>query len=359
LEAPQADVAQALFVLASCPVASALDWTLVPAALPAGERARHEEEARTAREDRPPAPLAFDCQVLWSGSAGTVPTILGASVAQALGAPDAVFAPATRMPMRKALEESTSLGDPAVRSRLLVAHTTLPPLLPSPDALAAVAPALRPPVRPRLPEAEMPHEGACLGWTYDGRAARLSVADRLRHVWILGQTGTGKSTLMLNRILQDLEEGHGVAVFDPHGELVDAVRRLLPASRRGDVVLVDLADRGHTPPALNLLECGDIASAHVRAGQVIELVSSLWPRDFCGPVFEPLMLMKPTLRAFRCSSPARLACPASTRTSVGTTPVRATTCSNVGTSCAESAALPCGTIKPTTKPAALLPSCGS
>lgn len=62
--------------------------------------------------------------------------------------------------------------------------------------------------------------------------------DRTRHVWIVGKTGCGKSTLIENLIAQDLAQGAGVALLDPHGSLVEAVLRHIPRSRLDDVWLL-------------------------------------------------------------------------------------------------------------------------
>lgn len=300
----QADPAQSVFVLANCPGASMLEWTLAPAERLAADGRHLAVPAGLLPEDRKPPPLAFDCQILWTGSAGSPPLVLGASVAQALGAREAAFQPVTRTLASGHL--ALALGEPTLSSQLTVAHDSLPSVLPPPDAVAAVHPALRAPVQPRLPDAELPEAGAPLGRTWDGRLARLSVHDRLRHVWILGQTGTGKSTLLLNQVLQDIEEGHGVAVFDPHGE-IEAIRKRIPASRREDVVLIDVADRRREPPAVNLLECADVESAHMRAGQVIELITSLWPKDYCGPIWQQACLYGLLLLAARFEEPGAIA----------------------------------------------------
>ena len=78
-------------------------------------------------------------------------------------------------------------------------------------------------------------------------------ADRLRHTYILGQTGTGKSTLMSTMAIQDIEAGHGVSVLDPHGDLIEDLLSAVPRARRDDVILFDLTDSKH-PIGLNLLE---------------------------------------------------------------------------------------------------------
>ncbi len=71
---------------------------------------------------------------------------------------------------------------------------------------------------------------------------RLSPEQRTRHCHIIGASGTGKSTLLFNLIRRDIEKGEGVAVFDPHGDLIDRICGLIPPSRINDVVLVDPSD---------------------------------------------------------------------------------------------------------------------
>lgn len=81
----------------------------------------------------------------------------------------------------------------------------------------------------------------------------LSADQRTRHCYVIGASGTGKSTLLLNMILQDIENGEGVAVLDPHGDLIDEVLGRIPERRSGDVVLVDPSDEAH-PVGLNILK---------------------------------------------------------------------------------------------------------
>jgi hypothetical protein len=70
----------------------------------------------------------------------------------------------------------------------------------------------------------------------------LSPEQRVRHTHIIGASGTGKSTLLFNLIRQDIEAGEGVAVLDPHGDLVERLLGIIPHHRVHDVVLVDPAD---------------------------------------------------------------------------------------------------------------------
>jgi len=81
----------------------------------------------------------------------------------------------------------------------------------------------------------------------------LDYLDRHHHLEIIGQAGTGKSTLLINLALQDIKQGKGVAILDPEGDIVEAVAGALPASRSQDVIYLDPTDLWH-PLALNLLE---------------------------------------------------------------------------------------------------------
>lgn len=106
----------------------------------------------------------------------------------------------------------------------------------------------------------------------------LSPEQRSQHLYVIGASGTGKSTLLLNLIRQDMEAGEGLAVLDPHGDLIDRVLGLVPESRIDDVVLFDPADAeypigfnilsAHTELEKNLLE-SDLVS-------VFRRLSSSW-----------------------------------------------------------------------------------
>jgi hypothetical protein len=75
---------------------------------------------------------------------------------------------------------------------------------------------------------------------------RLTPEQRVRHCHIIGASGTGKSTLLFNLIRQDIENNEGVAVLDPHGDLVDRVLGIIPSHRINDVIVVDPADEGYS-----------------------------------------------------------------------------------------------------------------
>ncbi|MGB8528373.1 MAG: type IV secretory system conjugative DNA transfer family protein, partial [Rhodoplanes sp.] len=79
----------------------------------------------------------------------------------------------------------------------------------------------------------------------DERVFGIKDGDRLLHVYIIGKTGTGKSTLLENMALQDLERGHGFALIDPHGDLVARIAAQVSASGRHDVIYLDATDPSH------------------------------------------------------------------------------------------------------------------
>lgn len=80
----------------------------------------------------------------------------------------------------------------------------------------------------------------------------LNEEQRSRHAYLIGASGTGKSTLLLNMIVQDIRNGHGIGVLDPHGDLIDAILGHVPASRYDDVVLLDPSDDEY-PVGFNIL----------------------------------------------------------------------------------------------------------
>lgn len=82
---------------------------------------------------------------------------------------------------------------------------------------------------------------------------RVEINDRLKHTHIIGGTGTGKSTLILQLIKQDIEAGRGVCVLDPHGDLIESVISLIPQNRINDVLIMDPADSDF-PVSFNILE---------------------------------------------------------------------------------------------------------
>jgi len=104
--------------------------------------------------------------------------------------------------------------------------------------------------------ADVPSEGLMLGNNvYRGvkKDIRIKRADRRRHTYIIGKSGVGKSVLLANMAIQDIENGEGVCVLDPHGDLIEDILQRIPPERAEDVVIFSPADM-ERPLALNLLE---------------------------------------------------------------------------------------------------------
>ena len=83
---------------------------------------------------------------------------------------------------------------------------------------------------------------------------RVSAEDRMRHTCIIGQTGTGKSTLMENMAIQDIRQGRGLCFVDPQGDSVEKILHHFPEERRDDLILMDFTNSGRVIP-FNILAC--------------------------------------------------------------------------------------------------------
>ncbi len=146
-----------------------------------------------------------------------------------------------------------------------------------------------------LPLRSVPKDGTLLGEGEvrgDVKPVRLPDAVRLQHVYIVGQTGAGKSTLMLNMALGDIAAGHGLTLLDPHGSLISAVLERIPEERRDDVIVVDPSEiERHV--GLNLLDLGTTDPAHYVArrdsaiDELFDTFEALYDmRVAGGPMFE-------------------------------------------------------------------------
>lgn len=124
------------------------------------------------------------------------------------------------------------------------------------------------------------------------RAIRPDEEARFRHTYVVGQTGTGKSTLLVNMILQDIERGRGVCVIDPHGALVNDVLARFPAQREDDLRLFDLGAQDHVVPFNPLVIRADSVRDYRRQrDQIIDDILGYFDRVYDlrltgGPMFE-------------------------------------------------------------------------
>ena len=122
----------------------------------------------------------------------------------------------------------------------------------------------------------------CIGArTSTGEFVMLASEERRRHLYIVGQTGTGKSTLLLNLIAQDLAAGEGLALLDPHGDLATAALNCVPRSRTNDLVYINPADT-YRPIGLNPLSRVPDTLKPVVADGIVSAFRHVWP-DSWGP----------------------------------------------------------------------------
>lgn len=110
----------------------------------------------------------------------------------------------------------------------------------------------------------------------------LSRADRRHHVYVIGKTGTGKSTLLRNLILQDIHAGEGVGLIDPHGDLASELLDHIPPWRADHLVYFDPGDLDH-PMGLNPLSDVAPQRRHLVVSGIVGAFKSIWQRDSWGP----------------------------------------------------------------------------
>jgi hypothetical protein len=112
----------------------------------------------------------------------------------------------------------------------------------------------------------------------------LSESDRRQHVYVVGKTGTGKTTLLRNLIIQDICQGKGVGLIDPHGDLAQELLDHIPPWRADDLVYFNPADREY-PIGLNLLNTAAQDAGHLIASGVVGAMKGIW-RDSWGARLE-------------------------------------------------------------------------
>jgi hypothetical protein len=143
--------------------------------------------------------------------------------------------------------------------------------------------------RQLAPSPAIPSSGVVLGFsTFPGseRAIALDPQAQMRHLHAVGPTGTGKSTLLLNLITQDIVLGRGVTVLDPKGDLVADVLERIPSRRRDDVIVVDAADE-IAPVGINPLRAVH-GNGEVIVENLVGLMHSLWSFSW-GPRMDDIL----------------------------------------------------------------------
>lgn len=143
------------------------------------------------------------------------------------------------------------------------------------------------------PPIELPDKGLTLIGKTDFRGEEkninfISREDRRRHFYIIGQTGTGKTSLLREMIRQDIENNEGIAVIDPHGELIEDTLANIPKHRIEDVVLFEPFDT-ERPMGLNMLEYETPEQKDFAVQEMIAIFHKLFPPEIIGPMFEHYM----------------------------------------------------------------------
>lgn len=195
-----------------------------------------------------------------------------------------------------ALHVSETVTASSVRAAAAGAFTTVlrsreaapPAVLPSPEFLIGAGVAKRFPDAP----AGLPSQGTPIGVAQvqgQKRTVIIPERERSRHTYLVGSTGSGKTTMLLEMIMGDISKGSGVLMIDPHGDLYDAVKARFPWDRRGDLVLLDAANTQH-PFALNALAVHGLEGARASTfitNELMAIFSSIYDmKVVSGPMFE-------------------------------------------------------------------------
>ncbi len=115
----------------------------------------------------------------------------------------------------------------------------------------------------------------------------LKTVDRRRHMYIIGKTGAGKSTLIANMAIDDIRKGRGVGIVDPHGDLCDTILEYIPKRRINDVIYLEPFDT-ERPFALNVLEIKNMQHKHLISSGIVGIFAKLYA-DSWGPRLEYIL----------------------------------------------------------------------
>ena len=160
-----------------------------------------------------------------------------------------------------------------------------PPIFPSLDTIGSLAASRM--HNSSVPD--LPKKGLKIGVAEESDV-RLPIQSRDRHTYVVGATGTGKSTLLARMIREDMERGEGVILLDPHGDLYRAAMDAVPKSRKGEVFSLDPTN-SKKPPGLNILDMPESPLRRRHAafvvGELLRFFEESWNmREAGGPTFE-------------------------------------------------------------------------
>jgi len=143
------------------------------------------------------------------------------------------------------------------------------------------------------PPDNLPASGLLIGESvFRGQTKPVYITDddRRRHIYVVGQTGTGKSTLLGNMIIEDIQSGKGVAIIDPHGDLVENALGFVPKERLDDVIYFSPGDLAR-PLGLNMLDFNADRPEEKTfiVNEMQSIFNKLFSQETMGPMFEQYM----------------------------------------------------------------------
>ncbi len=124
-------------------------------------------------------------------------------------------------------------------------------------------------------------------WHNTNQRFGIKDADRLRHIYVIGKTGTGKSTMLQNMAISDIQKGKGVCVIDPHGDIVESLLDYVPKERIQDVIYFNAADTTALIPFNPLYNIAP-AHRHIIAASLVSTFKKIWS-DSWGPRLEYIL----------------------------------------------------------------------
>ncbi|MBP6910175.1 type IV secretion system DNA-binding domain-containing protein [Patescibacteria group bacterium] len=131
----------------------------------------------------------------------------------------------------------------------------------------------------------IPQDGIDLGYNlFAGvkRVIKLKDKDRFRHFYIIGQTGTGKSSIMVTMLKQDIEQGRGCMVIDPHGELCETVMKYFPKERIDDLIYFD-ASNFEYPLGVNIFTAQTEDERNLIVSDLVDMFIGMYGHEIFGP----------------------------------------------------------------------------
>ena len=104
----------------------------------------------------------------------------------------------------------------------------------------------------------------------------IKTNDLLRHFYIIGRSGTGKTALQQTLAIHDIQNGRGVGIIDPHGEFAERLLKFIPKERINDVIYFNPSDIDH-PIGFNVMEEVGFEKRHIVAASLLSVFKKIWP----------------------------------------------------------------------------------